>query len=177
MGTAEEQFIHPGSPRAKAARPRFEFKNKLGCLGICLGLLFDLSLSQVLCLTGVWLAQSFCFPTSLLPSLSGQSLYRSVWEAVNASPSKPALPHSASPFLCTLERSFCFACIYLSGWLAPNAPAHPAGFYPWTPKSWYLSLSKGFLPLLSLSTSVAECLRLQFLDGSLGLTEANLSRG
>lgn len=30
LGTEEEQFIHPRSPRAEAERPRLEFKNKLG---------------------------------------------------------------------------------------------------------------------------------------------------
>lgn len=68
-GRERNSSFTPDPPGLKQCVQDLSLKISWGCLGVCLGLLFDLSLSQVLCLTGAWLAQSFCFSTSLLPSL------------------------------------------------------------------------------------------------------------
>lgn len=73
LGTGEEQFIHPGSPRADATVQDLTLKINWGCLGARVGLLLARSLIvSGLLLMGTQLAQSF--PTSLLPSSPGLSL-------------------------------------------------------------------------------------------------------
>lgn len=139
LGTGEEQFIHPGSPRADATVQDLTLKINWGCLGARVGLLLARSLivSGPL-LMGTQLAQSF--PTSLLPSSPGLSLRVCLEAAVRA---PPLISVSVS---CTLQQlSLPCERLCISDWLSPN--------------SWPLWISTSECPsLASQGLYGAECL-------------------